>query len=208
MNTGIQDAYNLAWKLALTIRGTLKASLLESYDTEREENAKHLLNTTDRMFEFMTGANRFWNFIRLNIFPSAARFVSKNAMFNKQIFPLLSQIGIAYPDSTLTVKSNIGKIDAGERMPYFVFKNGKNIFDWLKDPSFKLLFFGSSGSNKFEQIKPAKITIALYSFEEIPEKTFGSETDFYILLRPDNHISYIGKDLQVCQLFLEKICAE
>ena len=189
MNTGIQDAYNLAWKLALTIRGTLKASLLESYDTEREENAKHLLNTTDRMFEFMTGANRFWNFIRLNIFPSAARFVSKNAMFNKQIFPLLSQIGIAYPDSTLTVKSNIGKIDAGERMPYFVFKNGKNIFDWLKDPSFKLLFFGSSGSNKFEQIKPAKITIALYSFEEIPEKTFGSETDFYILLRPDNHIS-------------------
>jgi len=35
MNTGIQDAYNLAWKMALVLRGVADARLLESYDAER-----------------------------------------------------------------------------------------------------------------------------------------------------------------------------
>jgi FAD binding domain len=35
MNTGIQDAYNLAWKLGLVVRGRADARLLDSYDAER-----------------------------------------------------------------------------------------------------------------------------------------------------------------------------
>jgi len=34
-NTGVQDAHNLAWKLALTLDGVAGAGLLDSYDTER-----------------------------------------------------------------------------------------------------------------------------------------------------------------------------
>ena len=30
-------------------------------------------------------------------------------------------------------------------MPYFVFSDGKNIYDYLTDPGFKLLFFGREG---------------------------------------------------------------
>jgi 2-polyprenyl-6-methoxyphenol hydroxylase-like FAD-dependent oxidoreductase len=43
MNTGIQDGYNLAWKLALVIRGKAGERLLQTYNEERLENAKHLL---------------------------------------------------------------------------------------------------------------------------------------------------------------------
>ena len=46
MNTGIQDGYNLAWKLALVIRGKAAERLLQTYNEERLENAKHLLKTT------------------------------------------------------------------------------------------------------------------------------------------------------------------
>jgi len=35
MNTGIQDAYNLAWKLALVLEGTAPETLLDSYEAER-----------------------------------------------------------------------------------------------------------------------------------------------------------------------------
>ena len=205
MNTGIQDAYNLAWKLAFTINEKVNASVLESYNTERMENAKHLLHTTDRMFDIMAGSNKFWNFIRLKIIPVAASFISKNSMFNKKIFPLLSQIGIAYPNSVLTIKSSIGKVKAGERMPYFVFADGKNIFDYLTEPVFKILFFGSDGNNRFEQLKNIKFQIATFSFSEIPEPLFQRFNNFYILLRPDNYISYIGKDLNSCRMLLEKI---
>jgi len=47
MNTGIQDAYNLAWKLALVHAGRARASLLDSYDAERRPVARALLSETD-----------------------------------------------------------------------------------------------------------------------------------------------------------------
>lgn len=47
MNTGIQDAYNLAWKLALAVRGRASAALLDSYEGERSPIAETLLALTD-----------------------------------------------------------------------------------------------------------------------------------------------------------------
>jgi len=46
MNTGIQDAYNLAWKLALVERGRAPHALLESYEKERRAVAEDVLATT------------------------------------------------------------------------------------------------------------------------------------------------------------------
>ncbi len=208
MNTGIQDAYNLAWKLAYTIRYKTGRELLETYNTERMENARHLLKTTDRMFDFMTGSGSFWNFIRLNIFPIFARLVSRNTSLNKLFFPLLSQIGIAYPQSALTIPGKLGKINAGDRMPYFIFSDGTNIFDHLKAASFKLLFFGIHNNNAGEYFKGPAFQIPIFSFTEIPRQIFGDVADFYVLLRPDNHISYIGKDIKCCSMLLEQISAD
>ena len=205
MNTGIQDAYNLAWKLAYTIIHKVDPAVLESYNTERMKNARHLLRTTDRMFDIMAGTTGFWNFIRLHLFPYVARFISKNSVFNKQIFPLISQTGIAYPESALTIKSSVGKIEAGDRMPYFVFADGSDIFDCLTEPAFKLLYFGEQPNNRMEPLKNKKLTVTTLTFTEIPKELFGTASDFYILLRPDNHISYIGKDINCCNSLLETI---
>ncbi len=205
MNTGIQDAYNLAWKLAYTIKGTLNASVLMSYNTERMENAKHLLRTTDRMFDIMAGSNKFWDFIRLKIFPLIIRFVSKSPIFKRKVFKLISQTGIAYPNSSLTIRSSIGKVHSGDRMPYIIFIDGKNIFDHLTGPVFKLLYFGSDPANSFEQLKDLKFQTEIFSTSEIPISLFGNAVNFFILLRPDNHISYIGKDLNFCIIRLKKI---
>lgn len=206
MNTGIQDAYNLAWKISFTIRKEVNADVLSSYSTERIENAKHLLQTTDRMFDIMSGANAFWNFIRLHFFAKIIGLISKSAVIKKRIFPLISQTGISYDNSYLTINSSVGKVKAGVRMPYFIFSDGKPIFDYITEPAFKILFFGDSKgrSNQFSNIK---ITVAVEYFKEIPNSLFGQEKKFYILLRPDNHISYIGKDLSICMKFLNKIFA-
>src|ERR1051326_7770530 len=47
MNTGIQDGYNVAWKLAMVLRGEADPKILDSYDEERSQVAKKLLETTD-----------------------------------------------------------------------------------------------------------------------------------------------------------------
>ncbi|MDI4665476.1 FAD-dependent monooxygenase [Xanthobacter autotrophicus] len=46
MNTGIQDAYNLAWKLALVLRGRAPAALLDSYEAERRPVAQDVIART------------------------------------------------------------------------------------------------------------------------------------------------------------------
>jgi len=207
MNTGIQDAYNLAWKIAYTLKGAASAEILETYDSERTENAKHLLHTTDRIFDIMSGVNRFWNFLRLNVFPSLLKWIVQSELMSKKFFPLLSQIGIAYPNSSLTIKSSIGKVKAGDRMHYFVFSNGTQIFEYLTEPAFKLLFFGDANRTALNDFADSKLKLTSHSFQEIPKNLFGSEKDFYILLRPDNHISYIGKEINRCRSLLDKITA-
>ena len=204
MNTGIQDAYNLAWKIAYKIKGEVNTDVLKTYSTERLENAKHLLQTTDRMFDVMSGTNAFWNFIRLNIFAKIIGLVTESGAVKRRIFPLISQTGITYSDSYLTIESSIGKVKAGIRMPYFIFSDGKQIFDYLSEPAFKILFFGDD-KNSNKQFKNMKLEIIVKSFKEIPAPLFGQEENFYILLRPDNHISYIGKDVSICKTFLNKI---
>jgi 2-polyprenyl-6-methoxyphenol hydroxylase-like FAD-dependent oxidoreductase len=205
MNTGIQDAYNLAWKMAYCLRGEANNDMLQSYDTERTQNAKRLLNTTDRMFDIMAGVNGFWNFIRMGFFPLFLIVLSTNNFVKRKLYPLLSQTGISYPDSFLTTKSSVGKVKAGDRMHYFVFVNGKTIFSYLTEPVFKLLHFGNKAIEN--PLNDSGITLSFQSFNEIPNAIFGSNTDFYILVRPDNHISYIGSDLAACRDLLNKISA-
>jgi hypothetical protein len=172
---------------------------------ERSENAKHLLQTTDRMFDVMAGTNPFWNFIRLHIFTRILGLATKSAGIKKRIFPLISQTGIKYSANDLIIDSSIGKVEAGVRMPYFIFPDGKQIFDYLSEPCFKIVFFGDEKKNEHQQLSEIKIEKVVYSFRDIPASLFGNESDFYILLRPDNHISYIGKEINKCKELLHKI---
>jgi len=55
MNTGIQDAHNLAWKLALALHGTASAGLLASYDAERRPVGEEVVGRTVRHARQATG---------------------------------------------------------------------------------------------------------------------------------------------------------
>ncbi len=54
MNTGMQDAFNLGWKLAAAVRGTAAPELLDSYHAERHPVAARVIEMTTRLTEIMT----------------------------------------------------------------------------------------------------------------------------------------------------------
>ncbi|MFE3452500.1 FAD-dependent monooxygenase [Nonomuraea sp. NPDC059194] len=58
MNTGIQDAYNLGWKLALVLRDVAADSLLDTYQTERLPVARAVLADSDQRFSAATHRGR------------------------------------------------------------------------------------------------------------------------------------------------------
>jgi 2-polyprenyl-6-methoxyphenol hydroxylase-like FAD-dependent oxidoreductase len=76
MNTGLQDAYNLAWKLALVLKGRAKDGLLNTYTDERISIAKNLVRTTDRVFNLVTSENTFLKILQLYIIPVVLKLVT------------------------------------------------------------------------------------------------------------------------------------
>jgi hypothetical protein len=199
MNTGIQDGYNLAWKMALALRGKADAQLLETYNEERLANAKRLLKTTDRLFDLVAGSEWIVSFVRMHIFPPLAEHILNIELVKKKLFPLLSQIGINYREGSLSNHNGDDdfKVKAGDRMPYFLIE-GTSIYDRLRAPKFHYLVFADSP----DDLQDMKSTLGqeysdLVDFSSIrlsPEiaAVFGSETAFSLLLRPDNHLGFIG----------------
>jgi 2-polyprenyl-6-methoxyphenol hydroxylase-like FAD-dependent oxidoreductase len=55
LNSAFMDAGNIAWKLALVLRGSAKPSLLDSYTTERGLADHHVLEVSDEVHQLVTG---------------------------------------------------------------------------------------------------------------------------------------------------------
>ena len=193
MNTGIQDGYNLAWKLAMACRDKAGAKLLDTYNEERLPNAERLLKTTDRLFEFGASDEWFVSYFRTHIFPHILGFALSLDVVKKAIFPLVSQIGISYRDSSLSRDDAGFTVKAGDRMPYF--RVGSSIYDELREPKFHVIAFGGDGAGKVDdRFKDLVDKHSLPLSEELMEH-FGAREPFIVVLRPDNYIGLITTDL-------------
>jgi 2-polyprenyl-6-methoxyphenol hydroxylase-like FAD-dependent oxidoreductase len=192
MNTGIQDAYNLAWKLAFVIKGAASESLLDTYNEERLANAKRLLDSTDRMFELAAGSSWLMSFLRTTIFPPIAGFMANLEAVSKRVFPLISQIGITYRDHSLSEHTDdeFEDVKAGDRLPYFLV-DGESIFAKLKAPKFHVLLFGKGECADFGYLVDCHRIPIDARISEI----FGTDNDFGLLLRPDNQIAFISSEI-------------
>ncbi len=208
MNTGIQDAYNLAWKLALILKGKRDEKLLETYNEERLENAKHLLETTDRMFQFGTGSEWFLAFLRTNVLPSVAKYILSFDTVKNFAFPLISQIGINYRHSSLSRQESDAnfKVKAGDRMPYFQI-DGKSIYDKLRQPKFHLLVFSDAPESDFQPLKTeleneyaVSVDFNVIPLDSQAAEIFGANKSFNVLLRPDNYIGFISPNTSLSEL--------
>src|SRR5689334_13318286 len=102
MNTGLQDAYNLAWKLALVISGRARTGLLDSYETERIPVADRLLRTTDRAFGLVVSDGWLGGIFRTRVLAKVLAFAMSRGRLQQLAFRTISQIGIRYPESPLS----------------------------------------------------------------------------------------------------------
>lgn len=201
MNTGIQDAYNLAWKLAFVLRGRAGEQILDSYNEERLPNARRLLETTDRMFNLAAGKDWLLGVIRTTVFPPMAKFILSFDVIKKSFFPLISQIGINYRDSSLSDHEGDEKfaVEAGDRMPYFRV-DGKSIYDNLREPKFHLLTFTDRESDyqrEWGEIESNCVQLLdrhVLPLNQHVTESFGASDPFSVLLRPDNHIGLISAE--------------
>jgi hypothetical protein len=77
MNAGIQDAWNLGWKIALVARGAAPRGLLDSYEAERLPVGRALLRFTDRLFSIATSTWLPVRTARTHIAPRVAPLLAR-----------------------------------------------------------------------------------------------------------------------------------
>jgi 2-polyprenyl-6-methoxyphenol hydroxylase-like FAD-dependent oxidoreductase len=212
MNTGLQDAYNLGWKLALVNKGKAAPALLETYHEERNPVATDLLKTTDRLFAAMIKDNFWYSLLRMYLVPFFVPLISKSRSVQRQLFLLVSQIKIAYLSSSLS-KGKAGKIRAGMRLPYFMVTSQNipvSIYYIVNSSStpFTVLLFNVQDTN-FSL--PDKDLFSIITLEKIPEneesiKNADMPESFVAVIRPDNYIAYIDTTVKANEIdnFIKK----
>src|SRR5262249_7009227 len=97
MNTGLHDAWNLAWKLDLVVRGRAHPALLETYSAERRPVIKSVIETTDFLARALGTPNRLAQLLRDAVIP----MVSPLAPFQHAFVQRLSELGVAYRGSPI-----------------------------------------------------------------------------------------------------------
>ena len=107
MNTGMMDAANLAWKLALVAGGHAADSLLDTYETERLPAGVNTLGFTNKLFEWSTMRHPVKRAVRDVLVPAATHLPAVQRRAARR----LSQVSVSYPASPLV------QADGGRREP-------------------------------------------------------------------------------------------
>ena len=97
MNTGMQDSYNLAWKLALVLKGKSPETLLESYNTERHKVGKEVVDLTHSATQVAIIHNPVLSVIRNTMIG----VLSKINPVQEKIVSTLAQLEFHYKESPI-----------------------------------------------------------------------------------------------------------
>ncbi|NKQ27318.1 FAD-dependent monooxygenase [Streptomyces galbus] len=118
MNTGIQDAVNLAWKLAGVVRGAFEPGILDTYDTDRRLAAERIVLTTAKQ----TSWGLFKRRHELALRDATVRLAHRTGVLQRFGAPLMAQHDVSYrPAESLrdTLPGLTRRIRTGDRLPVF-----------------------------------------------------------------------------------------
>lgn len=199
MNTGLQDAYNLAWKLALVLRGAASPRLLETYQEERRPFATLLVETTDRAFSAVVSRGPMAQLMRQWLIPAMAPRLLRLRRFQHLAFRAVSQTALNYRGARLSVDRLGDKVRAGDRFPWFHYSGG-DVFDLFSGTRFTLLALGDWQGRRAEldALRSDLIEPAI-----IPERAAYAAAglaDGVYLVRPDGYIGLCTEDLDAAAI--------
>lgn len=184
MNTGIQDAHNLGWKLATAANGSMSPDLLDSYEAERRPVAAHVLDLSN---------------VRLK------QALKDNAIPTRRDASTI-QLDVGYRGSGLAHddRDDDAELRAGDRAPdatkLATIDGQRRLFDLLRGGRFSLLNFGPVPGS--ELVWPDLRILHLVERPSGPGEIADSDghlaTAYHpsdrtlVLIRPDGYIGLIS----------------
>ena len=229
MNTGIQDAWNLGWKLALVASGAADPRLLDSYESERWPVGRALLRYTDRIFSVFTrsmSSGAFASWMRRTVVARIVPRVMHAERVRAFAFRFVAELSIQYRKSD-AVLEGVPSLDrgprAGDRFPDAEVERdgrGTTLQREMAALCFHLLLCGDSTAwNKAgvanlearhgRALRVLRLTRsatpdALVDQTGIALARLGVREDGAYLIRPDGYVAYqcAGSDLRGVEDYL------
>jgi 2-polyprenyl-6-methoxyphenol hydroxylase-like FAD-dependent oxidoreductase len=197
LNTGITDAHNLGWKLALVASGRAPDALLDSYGAERRPVADEVLRLTDALVHMGTISHPVKRTVRDLVVPVLGRAPA----IQRRAARRLSQVYVAYPPdrSALTSPGRVrGRPAPGGRMPdieltvggrdttlYSVLRGGQHVLVVPATDSARLL----AGAELWRYRRDLEIVSATPRQSAILRRHGAAPV---ILIRPDGYVAALG----------------
>ena len=180
MNTGIGDAENLAWKLALVLSGRADDSLLDTYEAERRPIAKDVLESTSGLTEVVVGESRAARFVRDHI----AVPLMNRAWVQRLIATRASQLRVSYRN---------GPLGAGLRRLLPGLRSGDRVPD---------------RDGMYDALGPAWALLGPLPLAEVARERLGNVVHLLhdgdaLLVRPDAHLAWRGTDPDALRAWLD-----
>lgn len=179
MNTGIQDAYNLAWKLALVMKDQGDPAILDTYHEERHPIAESVLSITNKVTKLMTTKTAALSLMR----DAAMSFAGSFEKLASQLPKRFSQLYYHYEPNQIIVQGAKDHppehVRLGGRAPdHTLMQQGKEVrlFELFKGTHHTLLLFSGK--------KPSKNDLEVFTSFHHPL------IHTYYLYRNDSDLSY------------------
>jgi 2-polyprenyl-6-methoxyphenol hydroxylase-like FAD-dependent oxidoreductase len=186
MNTGIGDAINLAWKLAMVLADQAPDSLLDSYEAERIGFARRLVATTDRVFSFATAEGRIADILRTRVAPVLFPKVLAFDRAREYIFRTVSQITLNYRGGPLS-RGAAGHVHGGDRLPWVPADEMDN-FKTLSATTWQVHVYGAASTALAAWCMARSVPLHVFEWRPEYEKAGLARNGFY-LLRPDTYVA-------------------
>jgi hypothetical protein len=168
MNTGIQDAANLGWKLAAAVHGWGGEELLDSYHAERHPVGRQVLRSSGLLVRLALVGPRWARAVRNTV----SRALLGIPPVSERIAETISGIGVRYPAPRGASR------DVGTRVPDVVLRNGRRLYEVLRGGRFVLLGSGTAAVDLPPQV-------------ELADQR-DQVSDRWILVRPDGYVGWAG----------------
>lgn len=185
MNTGMQDAYNLAWKLSLVSKGFGKENILDSYEIERKPVAQNILKETSAMTHLVTLKSKALKMIR--------NWILKKVSKTKQVQE--------------SFVNRIGEMDINYSMSPIVDHGGEYAVDFLSeiDDISHHLFIYTDNPESAKEIEK-EVQTRFGDLIKLHIKPAREKKGVY-LIRPDQYIAFHTDVVNLSSLhtYLEKI---
>src|SRR3954451_1843146 len=192
MNTGIQDAVNLGWKLGLVCRGAAPEELLDSYDAERRPVGQEVLRFTDRAFTAATANGVLMRILRTRLVPYLLPVALRLRPGRRLAFRTVSQLGIRYRRSPAVQPSRGPSKGSsprpGDRLPDI--RVGQRwLSEELAGPAFALLTTGIDDAEVADLRTGFAPWLVVRVLDVTAARRFGLRRSGWLLIRPDGHVA-------------------